>query len=394
MLPAAGPAPAATATPDRNRIRVLYLIDSLGSGGAEHLLDAYLGHLPSLGVDPVVAALQSRQGNPIASRIETRGIPVLELGIARLRQRGAYRRVSDVIARSRPHLVHTQLEFANVLGAAAAARRRIPVVSTLHTLEEPRRRSRARWRMRLMAWSLRRHAGLVIAVSEDARRHHLLHLGLPPDRVTTIHNGIEISDFRVGPGVRDEVRSELGIPSGAAVVAVVAVLRPPKGIDGLIRALPALVAAVPRTHLLVVGDGEARRSLERLAADLGMANRVTFTGSRADVPRMLATADVFALPSLTEALPTVVAEAMAAGLPVVASRVGGIPEMVDDSTGTLVEPGDIAGLTRALAQLLDDPAEAGRRGRSGQLLAAERFDLATQAERLASEYRNLIGARR
>ena len=108
---------------------------------------------------------------------------------------------------------------------------------------------------------------------------------------------------------------------------------------------------------------------------------------------MLSAADLFVLPSLTEALPTVVAEAMAAGLPVVATRVGGTPEMIDDSTGTLVEPGDIPGLGEAIVHLLGDSANATSRGSRGKAVAAERFDLATQAARLVDEYRRLTVVR-
>jgi len=376
-----------------DRLRVLYLIDSLGSGGAEHLLAAYLRHLPGLGIDPTVAALQDRGGNPTAPVIEAMGIPVLDLGIERLRQPGAYRDVGRVIDREAPDLVHTQLEFASVLGAPAAASRGIPVISTLHTLEEPAPWSRAGLRMRLMARSLRRHAGLVVAVSEHARRHHLRHLRLDPAAVKTIHNGIEIGSFHSGGPDRAAVRSELGIPAGANLIVVVAVLRPPKGIDLLLRAMPAIIRDAPAAHCLVVGDGEARSALQGMAADLGIADRVTFAGNRADVPRMLAAADLFVLPSLTEALPTVVAEAMAAGLPVVATTVGGTPEMVDDTTGTLVAPGDVPGLGEAVVQMLGDPAAAARCGRRGAAVASERFDLATQAARLVGEYRRLAAVR-
>jgi len=380
--------------PSPGRLRVLYLIDSLGAGGAEHLLAAYLRHLPGLGIDPTVAALQDRGGNPTAPVIEAMGIPVLDLGIERLRQRGAYRYIGRVIDREAPDLVHTQLEFANVLGAPAASGRGIPVISTLHTLEEPVPWSRAGLRMRLMARSLRRHAGLVVAVSEHARRHHLEHLRLDPAAVKTIHNGIEIGSFRDGGPDRAAVRSELGIPVGARLIVVVAVLRPPKGIDILLRAMPAITDHVPAAHCLIVGDGEARSTLEALAADLGVTDRVTFAGARADVPRMLAAADLFVLPSLTEALPTVVAEAMAAGLPVVATTVGGTPEMVDGTTGTLVAPGDVPGLGTAIVQMLSDPAAAARCGRRGAEVASERFDLATQAARLVAEYRRLAPVRR
>jgi glycosyltransferase involved in cell wall biosynthesis len=151
---------------------------------------------------------------------------------------------------------------------------------------------------------------------------------------------------------------------------------------------------VPGARYLVVGDGEARDGLTQTAASLGITDRVSFAGARADVPLMLSAADLFVLPSLTEALPTVVAEAMAAGLPVVATRVGGIPEMIDASTGILVPPDDVGALAQAVCALLEDPAGAAARGARGRIIASGRFDLATQAARLTGEYRRLVAARR
>lgn len=376
------------------RIRVAYVIDSLRPGGAEHLLAAYLRHLPALGVEPMVIALQERDGNPIGRDIEALGVPVVDLGIERLRQRGAYHRVADAIEAAEPDLVHTQLEFANVLGAAAASRLGLPVVSTLHTLDEPAPLSRAGLRMRLMAWSLRRNADSVIAVSDHARRHHLRHLNLPARLVTTIYNGIETGHYGAEAGSGTAARDLLGIPGQARVIVTVAVLRPLKGIDRMLRAMPEVLDRIPGAHYLIVGDGDARADLEAETLHLGLTDRVTFAGSRADVPLMLAIADLFVLPSLTEALPTVVAEAMAAGLPVVATRVGGTPEMVGTANGIVVPPDDVGALAGAVIRLLGDPTDARARGDRGRLIAAERFDLHDQAARLTAEYRRLLSARR
>src|SRR3990172_9299932 len=178
--------------PDR-RLRVLFLIDSLGHGGAEHLLASYLDRLPAHGVDPVVVALQERDGNPLASVIVDTGVAVRTLGINRLRERSAYRRVAAVVAETAPDVVHTQLEFSNILGTVAAARLGIPTITTLHTLDRPAPWSRDAARFRLMAWVLRRRADRVIAVSRSARDHFLGRAHLDRDRVVTIFNGIDTS---------------------------------------------------------------------------------------------------------------------------------------------------------------------------------------------------------
>ena len=144
-----------------------------------------------------------------------------------------------------------------------------------------------------------------------------------------------------------------------------------------------------------MGDGPYRPALEQQAAELGIAERVVFAGSREDVARMLAAADVFVLPSLTEALPTVVAEAMAAGLPIVATTVGGIPEMVrHGEAALLVPPADPEALAAAVLRLLANPRQAAAMGRSGRRVVAERFDIRTQARALADDYRALAAGRR
>ena len=216
------------------------------------------------------------------------------------------------------------------------------------------------------------------------------HLRLPGALVETIYNGIDTDRFIVDRSEVPDTKADLGIPEETPLIITVAVLRPPKGIDVMLQAMPD----IPDAHYLVVGDGDARSTLEAEAARLGLGDRVTFAGARADIPVMLATADLFVLPSLTEALPTVIAEAMAAGLPVVATDVGGTIEMVDQHTGIVVDAGDADQLATAISSLLSDPARSSAMGQAGREVAAERFDINGQSARLIAEYRRLVPARR
>ncbi|HSG79790.1 MAG TPA: glycosyltransferase, partial [Acidimicrobiia bacterium] len=332
--------PVRTAPEEHADLTVLYLIDHLASGGAEQILLRYLRHLHGNGVDARVTTIQTRDGNPLAADIAALGIPVSNLHIDRLRDSGARHRVRSHLAAVDPDLVHTQLEFSNVLGTLAASRLGIPTISTLHTLDTPGRWTRDGLRFRLMASVLRRRADRVIAVSDSARDHHLAVGRLRPEATITIHNGIDLDPFRhPALDARSRVRAEHDIVAGAPVLATVAVLREPKGIQHMLEALPRVLETHPDAVYLVVGDGPHRAELEGLAARIGITRSVRFAGSRRDVADHLAAADVFVLPSLTEALPTVVAEAMAASLPVIATTVGGIPEMgVQGETALLVEP--------------------------------------------------------
>ena len=382
--------PTPSAFAEGRRLRVLFLIDSLGHGGAEHLLAAYLERLPRLGVDPAVVALQEKGGNPVAAVIEAAGVPVRTLGIERLRERTAYRRVAGAVAEAAPDVVHTQLEFANILGTIAASRAGIPCLSTIHSLDRPAAWSRDAAHFRVMAWVLRRRADRVIAVSRSARDHFVGRAHLDRDRVVTIYNGIDTSRFGGGAD-RAQTRAALGVAPDARVATTVAVLRRPKGIDDMIEAVGSIAIAIPGMRYLVVGDGEHGPSLRNHAIAAGVSDQIVFAGARSDVAALLAASDVFVLPSHTEALPTALIEAMAAGLPVVATDVGGVPEMVErGASALLVPPHRPDLLAEALIRILSSPLQAAAMGKTGSRLAAERFDIGRQAQRLVNEYRLLV----
>jgi glycosyltransferase involved in cell wall biosynthesis len=333
-------------------------------------------------------AIQERNGNPIASELRKVGVAVSTIGIERLRERNALKRVMDAIERAAPDVVHTQLEFADVLGSIAATRLGIPTIATIHTLDRPRRWSKEAAHFRLMAWTLRRRSHRVIAVSESARRHVLSKAGLRKRHTTTIHNGIDLTPYlSTGTAARVRIRSEFGLPPDADVIVTVAVLRQPKGIDDMLEALVPLVESRPGLRYLIVGDGSHRAALESKTAQLGLEGSVCFAGQRSDVADMLAAADVFVLPSLTEALPTVIIEAMAVGLPVVATTVGGIPEIVEPgNTGVLVAPAAPAELADAVGRLLGSPRQRHALGLAGRRAAIDKFSIDRQAARLVDEY--------
>lgn len=372
-----------------------HLVDHLGPGGAERLLVAYLARAEQLELEPRVLAFNDRGGDALIRLVRSRGVPVTTLGVRRMADPSGLPRVLRWLRRHRIEVVHAQLELASLLGPVAARILRIPSVSTLHTLDVGVPGGRAGARRRLVTWALARPCDRVIAVSDAARRHHIAEDGLPEHKLVTIRNGIELDRFRpAGAGERARARAELGIAPQARVMVTVAVLREAKGIQHLVEALAAIAAAVPDALALIVGDGPHRRALEDLVARRGVADRLRFAGARSDVKRHLAAADLFVLPTLTEALPTVLAEAMGAGLPIVASAVGGVPEMVlDGENGLLVPPGEPIALAEACRRLLTDREEATRMGAAGRRVAAERFEIGRQAARVADLYRALVAAR-
>ena len=381
--------PPASAPPASQRaLDVCYLIDSLGPGGAERLLLDYLPHLRREGIAVRVATLGEREGNPTADALAALDVPVDLLPTRRLLDPAGTLRIHRYLRTRRPDVVHTQLERADSIGALAARAAGLPVVSTQHLLAEPRGRSRAELRNALAERMLRASGARIVAVSDAARETYVAHTALPESRLVTIRNGIDVEAFQDAMEDRDRMRAELGVPDAGPVIASVAVLRPGKGIEIMLRALPRVIEEFPDAAYVIAGDGSERPGLEALARELGVDGAVRFLGTRRDVARVLSAADLFVHPTFADALPTTLAEAMAAGLPIVASAVGGVPEMLPDQrNGLLVRPGEVGGLSDAVTRILRDGALAERMAEQAASVLRERFDLARQAAALANLYR-------
>jgi glycosyltransferase involved in cell wall biosynthesis len=205
----------------------------------------------------------------------------------------------------------------------------------------------------------------------------------PPDRLWVIENGVDLARFRPDADDRAAVRRELALPADAQVIGTVSRLVPGKDVPGLVRACAPLLNA--RLRLAVVGDGPARDAVVDAAAAVEGGAFVHLLGAREDVPRLLRAFDLFALFSRTEGHPVVVLEAMATGLPVVATGVGGIPGIVDADSGAVVPPGDEAALRAGIAALLDDPVRRAAAGRHARSVAAARYSV----ERMVDDYLGL-----
>jgi glycosyltransferase involved in cell wall biosynthesis len=223
-----------------------------------------------------------------------------------------------------------------------------------------------------------------------------------PGLVRTLRNGIVVPERRPGGGDRDRLRTELGVGPGDRAIATVGRLdEPKKGLAVLLRAVARLARDMqgmdggPSFRLVMVGEGPARQALEALTRAHEIGHLVRFAGERRDVGDLLPAFDLFAQPSLWEGFGVTVLEAMAAGLPVVASRVGGIPEIVrDGETGLLVPAGDADALAAALLRLLEDPGLAALMGRAGRARLEEQFGIDRMVDETAALYRELLSRRR
>jgi L-malate glycosyltransferase len=265
-------------------------------------------------------------------------------------------------------ILHTCEVYSNIFGLPAGALARVPVRigSRRGLIESP-----GLQRVQRYTYAA---AHRVVANSEAAADRLRLE-GIPSSKIRVIPNGVDLAAFP--PRVYSDRPRR---------IAVVACLREEKRVDVLLDAVPAILARHPDAELVVAGDGERRADLEAQARRLGLLDRCRFLGHRDDVPAVLAAADVFVLPSRSEASPNSVIEAMAAGLPVVATSVGGIPELVTDGrTGRLVPPGDPSALAQALVDLLDHPGHAAELGRA----ARARIERTASFERMVADFESL-----
>jgi glycosyltransferase involved in cell wall biosynthesis len=232
----------------------------------------------------------------------------------------------------------------------------------------------------------------VVAVCESARELEIERSRVVPDKVITIYNGVAVARFAVSNRrAAAHVRETFGIPLEAPLLGSVCRLHLQKGYADLLTALTRVQARVPAVRLLLVGEGELRSQLEAQAQAMGLSEAVIFAGARTDVPEILAGLDVFVLPSLWEGMSNAVLEAMAAGLPVVATGVGGTPEVVVDGvTGLLVAAGDAGALARSLTRLLCDPELRRRMGQAGRERVAQRFTVGRMVEQTQRLYERLL----
>jgi glycosyltransferase involved in cell wall biosynthesis len=369
-------------------LRLLVVIDSLSWGGAETLLADFASGAADGGIELSVAYLADRDA--AAGRLRKLGIEPVLLPIKSLLGRADRRMVSEHVAAVAPDLVHTHLGYSHFHGGLAARSLGIPSVASVHvmTWEDTWREN---LKVRVIGHARSRTAARVICVSDAARRAYLEHGREEPERVITVHNGIV---GRSQPGAGARVRAELGIAPYELVVAMVSVLRRGKGHDVAAEAVAALSERFPSVRLLVLGEGPDHAEIEGQLAPLGQ--RALMTGHRDDVMDMLDAVDVVIHPSAIDAFPTALLEAEAAGVPAVATAVGGIPEIIrDGENGLLIgAPPQASELAEKVAGLLADPAARDRLGAAGRRDFEERFTVDRWVGRLTAVYDEVLDAHR
>jgi glycosyltransferase involved in cell wall biosynthesis len=371
-------------------VRVHTLIDSLTWGGAEMLLADLAVGAPSAGIDLSVGYLRDLDSSPSARRLRETGVEPALLGTGRMIDSGSLRRVRSHLQEVQADIVHTHLATADFLGTIAARSLGIPSVSTIHLIgpgasDPPGMRTTVK--SGLTAFVRSRVGARTIAVSEAARLAYLKRHRLRSTGVVTIHNGIAAKPPSTP---REQMRAQLGLEPDTLAVAIVSVLRRGKGHELAFEAVARMRAQWPALKLIVIGDGPDRDRLAALAAPLGAS--ALLLGHRDDVPDLLNAVDVLLHPTLMDAFPTVLLEACAAGLPILASEVGGIPEIVGDGQNGLLLPAvpTTEAIVEGLSRMLQDPALRARLGANARIRYEQEFSAQRWAGRLRALYDEVL----
>ena len=330
-------------------IPVLHVIDTLQIGGAENQLvtlvpalnkNHYVIHVCCLGNEGIQANALRTNGFKVDSiHMRLRYWPIGLIKFLKL------------ISRMNPQIVHTHLFHAGVWGRVAAILAHVPVIVTTEhgmTLWKKKRHL-------LIESILNRFTDKLIAVSEDIRQRRINTQGVSPDKIVMIPNAVDVTRFCQSDS-RQQKREELGLDHSSIVIGTVARLVPPKRLDHLLEAARLVCNQTPRVKFLIIGDGPLRAELQTQASQLELIpDYVRFLGSRQDIPELLSAMDMFVLSSEREGLPVSLLEAMAASKPIVATLVGGIPQVIRDGyNGLLIPPHEPTLLAKAILALIED----------------------------------------
>lgn len=329
-----------------NKITILFVFAALPVGGAEQVLVTEVAGLDKTRYTPLVCVLSEK--GPIGEMIEKMGIPVIPL--FRMKKNhfdyGIIRDLKRIMVREKVSIVHTHLYDGGKYGRLAARLAKVPVViHTIHNVYVKRRSKH-----HLINWSLSFFTDRIIAVSGAVKENVVRYDHIRPEKIQVLYNGIDLSQCDLALD-RDGARSSLGIKPPEVVIGVIARLEEQKGHQVLLEALSLMPDLPANLKVLIVGDGKLRLSLEEETKKRGLSSRVVFLGTRKPIFPILKALDLFLLPSLWEGFSVALLEAMAMGVPVIATKVGGAEEVITSGQqGLLIPPGEAHSLAEAIGE--------------------------------------------
>ncbi len=362
-------------------MKILFLTTHMNTGGITSYLLTLSGGLVKAGHQVVVvssggdcvAALERVGGRhyQFDIKVKSEAHPKLWLALPKL---------LDVVKREQINIIHAQTRVTQVIGEFISALTKVPMLSTCHGFFRPRF-----FRRILPCWGRS-----VIAISRPVEEHLLKDFHLPQAKVCFIPNGIEVAQFKFTTPQERQLKRQQWRITADPVIGIIARLSVVKGIDTLLRAMPLVLASLPTAQLMIVGEGPDKARLQGIAEELGLSLHVRFDSIVNQTADILGAFDVFVMPSLQEGLGLSVMEAQAAGIAVIASNVGGLPDLVKDGhTGFLVKPADAQALAQAIVRMLNNPAQAQLMAKQARIQVETNFDskeMTLQVIKLYEEY--------
>src|SRR2546422_7013090 len=373
--------------------KVFFLVDSLNVGGTEAQAVELARRLDPARYDVTLGCLRAQ--GPLLERLQGSSVSIVEFyprggldsagGIYQLLRLTAFLRRGDF------DIVHTHDLWSNLMGVPAAWMARVPaIISSRRDLAhlDWYQTGRRVWLRRIQNFSD------VVVTNSDSIRHGLIaEDGFAPQKVRVVHNGVDVERFSVAPRDRSQVLPGAG--EGRLIVLVGNMHSDVKGHPWLIAAAPVILREFPLTRLVFAGDGEQRKEFERQVEELGLQRNFLFLGRRGDIPEILACCDVAVLPSKAEGLPNAVLEYLAAGLPTIASNVGGNAEIIKDGVrGLLVPSQDSEALAAAVLRLLRNPELARRLAKDGREYVHQNFSFERLIKQVDNLYTELLQRRK
>ncbi len=360
-------------------MHILEVIDGLTAGGAEKMV-VTLSHLcVERGITVSVVSFDADWDAPYAVEIRKLGIPVHHLmgglfNLSRIEQ------LLKVIDATQADLIHSYLTYANIIGTISARIARVPVIASLHSVSmEPYHPVRTL----IETWLMRNCSSEVMAAGYSIAEAHQKRLGRK--KIKVIQNAVPLSPA-LTIQEKNDIRKELVVDPDKTILISVGRLAPPKGFDTLVEAFSIIHSLYPNTALAIIGEGELRAEIENVISNYGLVDSVFLNGERDDIPRILPAADIYINSSLWEGMSVSILEAMAAGLPIVATRVGDATWMVRDNVGILVEPRNSQALSDAVILLLNNNVLRQEFGRNSRKRIEEEYSVNHWFEQIMNLY--------
>lgn len=362
------------------RTNVVHLVDDLKVGGLERTLATIVENLDKTKYEVSVWCLIGE--GQIAEELKNKGFEIKVLNFLSRNKLCNLLRLIRRLKKEKVEIIHCWGISGGIWGRFASILARVPIrfAHVQNTYDDFGKKER------LIERFLGFFSDRIIACSEAVKKCLTEFVGIKPHKIETIYNSIEIQKFNRVWNTQ-AIRNEFKLKRGDIIIGNVSRLVPIKGHRYLLEAAVKIIEKFPRIKFLIVGDGPLKSSLEAKTEELGIKEKVIFTGWRQDIPRLLSIMDIFVLPSLREGLGVAILEAMYLSRPVIATNVGGVPEVVKDGeTGILVPPRDIQALTKGLSFLLQNPQKAKEMGKAGGKLCEKTFSSVTMMKKIHQLY--------